>query len=185
MEVPLPGLSLSHLFSMPPKCSTILWQPDAVVEKHKSWTPKVLITCTTHQGSPQAYVGSSVRRKEQPNMYGGSCQCFHSRHREVQPLHHSKAAIPLLSQLFLLALEDRASQALSLPSHTDAQGWGLGAYPCFCWQGCLRAREIPPRPGQSLQLSASQPHHIYLCPLFTKAWSIRFKKKKKKSKGKH
>lgn len=64
--------------SLTPMCSKTLWQSDAVVEKDKPWTPRVLITCTVHQCSPQAYGGSRVRRKEQPNMCGGSCQCFHS-----------------------------------------------------------------------------------------------------------
>lgn len=31
MEVTLPGLSLSHLFSMPPKCSKMLRQPNTYV----------------------------------------------------------------------------------------------------------------------------------------------------------
>lgn len=35
-----------------------------------------------------------------------SASIAQGRHREVWPLHHSEAAIPLLSQLFLLALKN-------------------------------------------------------------------------------
>lgn len=50
--------------------------------------------------------------------------------------------------------------------------------PAFAGRGASEPGRSP-RPGQPLQLSASQPHHIYLCPLFTKAWEHQIKKKKK------